>query len=72
MSLRDLCVVLAKYGALQLLVREARATGREEGRLEAWREANAMIADHRTRYDPKPVSNRERLRREWLRAGAKR
>jgi hypothetical protein len=43
--------------------RRGHGVGHAAGRLEAWNEANAMIADHRTRYDPKPVSASEARRR---------
>jgi hypothetical protein len=47
-------------------------TGVADGKSQGWREANEMIADHRTRYDPQPVSAGERLRREADRAARSR
>jgi hypothetical protein len=48
------------------------ARGRLVGRLSAWREANEIIADHRTRFGPQPVSTAEVLRREAARARRRR
>ncbi|MCW3019778.1 MAG: hypothetical protein JWN10_2086, partial [Solirubrobacterales bacterium] len=59
MTLRDLRVGIN----LVLAVAVIREYGRSEywrGKRDAWLEANELIADHRTRYDPKPVSARER------------
>jgi hypothetical protein len=44
-------------------IRRGVERGRLEGRLEAWNEAYAMIAEHRMRFDPVPVSAREERRR---------
>lgn len=54
------------FTAVWLGLRLARFTyeeGLRDGKSAAWRDANKMLADHRTRYDPKPVSAKERRRR---------